>query len=237
MERPELLVEASNITREYRLPNGANLHAVRDVNMAVAPGEFVLVSGRSGSGKTSLLFLLGLLDLPTAGAYRVLGQDVIGKPEDELARIRGGVFGFVYQNFYLLPNRTALENVAAPLEYAPEAEVATGLRRAAELLAELGIRDRSDHTPAQLSGGEQQRVAIARALIREPKLILADEPTGSLDTKTARELAVLLRRLSTERGAAVVIVSHDVALFSSLVDTHYGMDDGTLTLEHRVRED
>lgn len=226
-DRPPL-IETGGLSKIFALPSGDRVGAVRDVTLTVSRGEFTLVSGRSGSGKTTLLFLIGLLDLPTRGEYKLLGQSVSGKDPDELAGIRGRTFGFVYQNYYLLPQRTAVENILAPLEYAPRSEQEAGRSRALALMEELGVAHRRAHMPLQLSGGEQQRVAIARALVRNPRIILADEPTGSLDTSTADGIARQLARLAHESGVAVIVVSHDVALFEPLADAHHTMADGVL---------
>jgi putative ABC transport system ATP-binding protein len=186
------------------------VHAVRELDLAVSEGEFLVVVGTSGSGKTTLLQLLGALDLPSSGEVRFEGRDLGRLGDGELARLRLRAFGFVFQQFNLVPTLTAVQNVEAAL--APRGRSADGRRTAARLLASVGLEDRAGHLPSQLSGGEQQRVAIARALANEPRVILADEPTGNLDTATGEEIVALLGSLSGDQGRTVVVVTHDAAL-------------------------
>jgi putative ABC transport system ATP-binding protein len=178
------------------------------MDLRIAPGEFVVVAGPSGSGKTTLLQLLGALDRPTDGVVRFEGRDLRGLGDRELARLRLSELGFVFQQFNLIPTLTARQNVEAAL--APTG-VDTSARhlRAGELLEAVGLAPRSEHLPSQLSGGEQQRVAIARALANDPRVLLADEPTGNLDTTTGREILALLRQLADGRGLTIVVVTHD----------------------------
>ena len=200
------LVETSGIGRTFRIGPTA-VHALTDVSVTVDRGEMVAVMGPSGSGKTSFMNLLGCLDRPTAGTYRFEGIPVSTLAPDLLARVRNRRIGFVFQSFNLLPRVSAVENVALPLAYARVAR--SQRRRLAEAaLDEVGLAERRTHTPAQLSGGEQQRVAIARALAGGPSLILADEPTGALDTRTGQEIMRLLRHLNA-RGITVVLVTHE----------------------------
>jgi putative ABC transport system ATP-binding protein len=187
---------------------GVEVRALDGVDLAVARGDSLAIMGPSGSGKSTLLGLLGGLDRPTSGSLAFEGRDVARLDDDELARVRNQVVGFVFQNFQLLPRTTALGNVGLPLVYRglPRAE---RHRRASEALAAVGLGHRLRHRPSQLSGGEQQRVAIARALAAEPAMLLADEPTGNLDSRSGEEVLELLARLRAERAVAVVVVTHD----------------------------
>ena len=187
------------------------INAVHDVDLVIEPGEFVALEGPSGSGKTTLLQLLGALDRPSSGRVSFEGRDLSKLPDAELADLRLRSFGFVFQQFNLIPTLTALENVEAKL--APTGASGTELReRASSLLDEVGLRERAEHLPAHLSGGEQQRVAIARALSVEPRVILADEPTGNLDTQTGAEIVESLAGLAARRGATVIVATHDILL-------------------------
>jgi putative ABC transport system ATP-binding protein len=205
MTRPA--VRLVNLHRRYRL-DGAHVDALRGVSLSVARGEFVALVGPSGSGKSTVLNLIGGLDSPTEGQVWVDGVELTAQDERGLTAHRRHRVGFVFQSFNLLPRLTALENVAVPLTFVgvPEAE---RLARARTLLAQVGLGGRLDHRPTQLSGGEQQRVAIARALIAEPALLLADEPTGNLDTATGGEVMALLQRLNAGRGLTLLVVTHD----------------------------
>ena len=207
------LIETDSLFKEYRMGDRPLL-AVRDVSVKIAPGELVAVMGPSGSGKSTFMNLLGCLDSPTAGRYLLAGEDVSRLDSDALARIRNRRIGFVFQHFNLLPRMTAIENVELPLIYAG---IPSAVRRSKALarLREVGLADRAHHQPSQLSGGEQQRVAIARALANDPILILADEPTGALDTRTSVEVMGLFQQLN-DKGITIVVVTHepDVAAFT-----------------------
>ena len=203
------MIEAHGVTRTY-LSGGRPLTVLEDITLAIRPGEFAAIVGPSGSGKTTLLGLLAGLDLPTRGAVRVDGTDLAALDEDGRARLRREKIGFVFQSFQLIPTLTALENVEVPLEL--RGEQPDG--RARDLLARVGLAGRVDHYPAQLSGGEQQRVALARAFATRPRYLFADEPTGSLDTATGREVERLLEELNGEAGTTLVLVTHEADLAS-----------------------
>ena len=202
--------ELSGVGRSF-MRGSARIDAVADVELAIEPGEFVAIEGPSGSGKTTLLQLLGALDRPSSGQVFFSGRDLASLSERELAELRLRSFGFVFQQFNLIPTLNALENVEAKL--APLGAPSTEQReRAAAMLAEVGLAARAEHLPTQLSGGEQQRVAIARALSVEPEVILADEPTGNLDTSTGAEIVELLAGLASRHGTTVIVATHDTAL-------------------------
>ncbi len=204
------LVELRGVTRVYGRGD-AEVHALRGIDLEIAPGEFVAVMGPSGSGKSTCMNIVGCLDVPTAGAYRFEGVAVGGLSRDQRARLRRHFIGFVFQGFNLLGRMSAQENVELPLVYRglPRAERRA---RARDALAAVSLADRASHAPGELSGGQQQRVAIARAIVSEPRLLLADEPTGNLDSQTSREILELLRAYNRERGTTVVIVTHDAAV-------------------------
>ena len=201
-------LEAVDVTRSYVL-EGVTVQALRGVSLRVERGDYAAVVGPSGSGKSTLMHLLGGLDRPTTGVLRVGGRDIAGLTDDELAQVRNATIGFVFQAFQLLGRTSALDNVAMPLVYRG-ARRAERRARAREALERVGMGHRLSHRPAQLSGGEQQRVAIARALVGEPQVLLADEPTGNLDTRTGEEVMALLEALNAEQGVAVVLVTHDL---------------------------
>ena len=204
--------QGGNAEAEPSTENGAEggVEVLSGINLNINSGEFVALQGTSGSGKSTLLHLLGLLDTPTSGTYKLLGRDVSNLPDDELSSLRGSALGFVFQSFYLVPYATALENVMLPGMYSDisQAELRT---RALELLGKVGLADRVNFKPANLSGGQQQRVAMARALLNRPRLILADEPTGQLDSATSAEIMRLFAQVN-ETGTTIVLVTHDEAV-------------------------
>ncbi|MBN1420247.1 MAG: ABC transporter ATP-binding protein [Planctomycetes bacterium] len=200
------MIELRDVSKSYRA-DGSEVAALRDVSLDIERGEYLALLGPSGSGKSTLLHIIGCLDRPTSGTYRLGGLDIGGLDIDRLAEIRATKVGFVFQAFHLMPRMSALENVALPMRFAgvPATERAT---RAEALLERVGLRERAAHRPAQLSGGEAQRVAIARALANRPSILLADEPTGNLDSKSGAEIIALLEELRDE-GRTVIIVTHD----------------------------
>ena len=203
------MIELTGVSRTWEV-GGRPVHALRDVTLSIDAGEYVSVMGPSGSGKSTLLSLLGGLDRPTAGSYRFEGREVASLPDDDLSRLRRERIGFVFQSFHLVPRMTALENVALPLllaGVAPKDRTA----RAAEALASVGLSPRLDHRPDQLSGGEKQRVCLARAVVTRPGLLLADEPTGNLDSASGAEIVALLERLHAS-GITLLVVTHDAGI-------------------------
>jgi putative ABC transport system ATP-binding protein len=202
------IIRVQGLSKRVRGPAG-ELELLRDIDLSIDPGESVAVVGPSGAGKSTLLALIAGLDLPSAGAVTLDGVDLFALDEDERARLRGASVGFVFQSFQLLPTLTALENVMLPLELAGRGDAVAA---ANGVLERVGLAARADHYPRQLSGGEQQRVAIARAFATEPKLLLADEPTGSLDNATGAQIMDLLFGLNRERGTTLVMVTHDDAI-------------------------
>ena len=226
------MMELSGISREY-VVGGETVHALDHVDVRVAAGEYVSIMGPSGSGKSTLLNVLGLLDRPTSGSYRLQGEDVSSLDDDALAAHRQRHIGFIFQFFHLIPRLTALENVELPL-------VLTGAaprlrrERAAGILESVGLKARFDHRPDQLSGGERQRVAIGRAIIMRPSFLLADEPTGNLDTRSGGEIMQILEQLNT-RGMALLLVTHDPAI-GGRAKRHLMLRDGKIVADAREGE-
>ena len=202
------LIQLTGIRKVYDLGE-VQVHALRGVSLAIEPGEYVALVGPSGSGKSTLMNILGCLDRPTEGSYLLAGDEVAHLSADERAHVRNRRIGFVFQNFNLLSRTSALENVELPLLYVRGLTASQRRKRATELLALVGLADRHDHHPAQLSGGQQQRVAIARALANNPAILMCDEPTGNLDTRTAKDVIRLFRALNHEHGITVILVTHD----------------------------
>jgi putative ABC transport system ATP-binding protein len=204
------LIAVHELTKTYSM-DGADVHALRGVSLSIARGEFVAVIGPSGSGKSTFMHILGCLDRPTTGQYVLNGRDVSRLSDDELSAIRNREIGFVFQGFNLLARTSALENVELPLLYSHHARISAAERRtrAMRALAAVGLEERAQHHPNQLSGGQQQRVAIARALMNDPSILLADEPTGNLDSRTSVEVMGIFQRLNTERGITIVLITHE----------------------------
>jgi putative ABC transport system ATP-binding protein len=200
------VIDLVDVYKTYALGE-ISVRALRGVTLSVTPGEYVAIMGSSGSGKTTLMNILGCLDTPSSGIYRLNGLDVCSADEDDLADLRNREIGFVFQSFNLIPRTRALANVELPLAYAGQRRHERR-QRALAALAEVGLADRVDHLPSELSGGQQQRVAIARALVTNPAMILADEPTGNLDSASTREILTILDRLS-DQGATIVLITHE----------------------------
>ncbi|PKN03293.1 macrolide ABC transporter ATP-binding protein [Candidatus Dependentiae bacterium HGW-Dependentiae-1] len=204
------LLQARKLTKTFMLP-GRELTVLHDISFSIEKGEFLSITGQSGSGKSTLMHIIGCLDVPTTGSYFIEGQDISHLSPDELAHIRNKKIGFVFQQFNLLPDLTALENVALPQLYAGISEK-EAYAKAEKLLCSVALDCRLDHHPQRMSGGEQQRVAIARALINDPAIILADEPTGNLDSKTGHMVMDMFFKLNQEAGITIIIVTHDMEL-------------------------
>lgn len=221
------MIEVSHVSKLYRRGDGTPVTALNDVSVVIAAGEFVTIRGPSGSGKSSLLNILGCLDKPTSGTYRLGGEDVSGYSDRQLSRIRCRKIGFVFQSFNLLPRTTALENVEIPMMYNAGH---IDRHKAMAVLQRVGLGDRAPHYGTELSGGEQQRVAIARALINDPPLILADEPTGNLDSAAGEEVMRILQDLNQE-GRTIVLVTHDDAI-AAYAAREIALRDGALSFDH-----
>jgi len=223
------MIQLSAVTRSYNM-GGTEVRALAGVDLAIAAGEFVAVTGPSGSGKSSLLNLLGCLDQPSSGAYRLDGEVVAALDDERVSELRSRKIGFVFQSFFLLPRLTVLENVLLPLRYARSADP-DAPARAHALLNRVGLSDRLTHRPSELSGGQQQRAAIARALIRQPRLLLADEPTGNLDSKSTADVLRLIGELHAE-GQTIVLVTHDADVAAHAL-RHVRLRDGRVEGDER----
>lgn len=221
----DYVVKAKDITKIYQMGE-IEVHALRGVSVNIAPGEILSIMGPSGSGKSTLMNILGCLDRPTSGEYSLNGESVATLTDDQLAEIRNRGVGFVFQSFNLLPRATALANVELPMRYS----ALNGRNRkevAKEALEAVGLGDRIHHRPNELSGGQMQRVAIARALVNDPAIIMADEPTGNLDTKSGDEIMTLLKNLNKDRGTTLIIVTHDPEI-AELTDRVISLRDGLI---------
>ena len=208
MKTDSPLIRLQDVTRTYDLGE-VTVNALRATSLDIDQGEFVALIGPSGSGKSTLMNTLGCLDRPSSGSYLLDGEEIVAMSRDQRARIRNRQIGFIFQNFNLLNRTSALENVEVPLLYSKSVSAGERHRRAKEELTRVGLGDRMGHTTSQLSGGQQQRVAIARALVNRPSILLADEPTGNLDSRTSREVIELFQSLNEDEGLTVIIVTHD----------------------------
>ena len=226
------LIAVHDVTKTYAM-EGTPVHALRGVTLDIHAGEFVAVVGPSGSGKSTFMHILGCLDRPTSGGYLLDGRDVSHLSDDELSAIRNRRIGFVFQGFNLLARTSALENVELPLLYAHDHRLSPAERRRRAMLAltAVGLENRAEHHPNQLSGGQQQRVAIARALLNDPSILLADEPTGNLDSRTSVEVMDIFQRLKEERGITIVLITHEpqVAEYGSRI---IRFKDGRVVADH-----
>jgi ABC-type lipoprotein export system ATPase subunit len=227
------LIELRDIQKIYRRGND-EVHALAGVSLDIEQSEFVSLVGTSGSGKSTLMNTLGCLDRPTSGSYRLDGVEVTTMNLNDRARLRNSRIGFVFQNFNLLQRTSAIENVELPLLYARHIPGAERRDRARQMLEMVGLAERMDHHPAQLSGGQQQRVAIARALVNQPAIVMADEPTGNLDSRTSNEIMQLFERLNTEQGITIILVTHDRELAASARRT-IALRDGLVLQDQRNR--
>ena len=220
------VVRATEITKEFRTGKVV-VHALRGISLKIEAGEMVAIVGPSGSGKSTLLGLLGGLDTPTSGRVEVDSLDITDMNESQLADVRSAKIGFVFQTFNLIPTLTALENVALPAQFARSRSKVKPTRRARELLTTVGLGDRLKHRPAELSGGEQQRVALARAMVNQPALILADEPTGNLDSASGERILEALEQMRRETGTTLVVVTHDPSV-AARADRVLQLHDGRI---------
>lgn len=229
------VIAIRDVCKTYTMAGGMSQSVLKHVNLTVEKGEFVAIMGPSGAGKSTFMNILGCLDRPTSGAYLLGGKEVSAMNDDELARVRNKMLGFIFQGFNLLMRRTLVDNVALPLIYANDIAPQERKKRAESLLEMVGLKGFTDRYPNQISGGMQQRVAIARALVNDPELILADEPTGNLDSKTSDEIMLFLQKLNRERGITIVLVTHepDVAAYAQRL---VRIVDGQIAYDGAVKE-
>ena len=229
------VIVIKDVCKTYTMAGGMSQSVLKHVNLKVEKGEFVAIMGPSGAGKSTFMNILGCLDRPTSGAYLLGGKEVSAMNDDELARVRNKMLGFIFQGFNLLMRRTLVDNVALPLIYANDIAPQERKKRAESLLEMVGLKGFTDRYPNQISGGMQQRVAIARALVNDPELILADEPTGNLDSKTSDEIMLFLQKLNRERGITIVLVTHepDVAAYAQRL---VRIVDGQIAYDGAVKE-
>jgi len=230
MNKP--IIELENVSKIYKLGK-VNVKALYNLNLKIYPKEFLAIIGKSGSGKTTCLSIMGCLDLPTRGKVKLLGKDISKFDDRELSKIRGKTIGFIFQMFNLIPTLTTLENVTLPMIF-QGVDKEKRIKRAKKLLKLVGLEERMNHRPMELSGGEQQRVAIARALANEPQIILADEPTGNLDTKSGKMIIDILEKINKEKGTTLVIVTHDVEL-ASRASRIIKLEDGKIVKEWKKK--
>jgi putative ABC transport system ATP-binding protein len=223
------MIEMKNLTKTYEMGTQV-VHALRGIDMNIEEGEFVAIMGPSGSGKSTLMNMIGCLDIPSGGIYKLDGIDVSDMSPDDRSRIRNKRIGFVFQQFNLLPRTSALKQVALPLMYAGVSR-SDRIKRSKEALALVGLGDRMDHKPDELSGGQQQRVAIARALCNDPNIILADEPTGALDTQTGEEILGIFKHLHEEKGITIIMITHDPEI-AEHAQRSIWIRDGLIQEEH-----
>lgn len=228
IERKSVIVDLENVKKIYKLGE-VEVYALRGISLKIYEGEFIAIVGKSGSGKSTCLNLIGCLDKPTSGRVKLVGKDITKLSENELAKIRGKTIGFVFQMFNLIPTLNTLENVMLPMIF-QNVKKEERIRRAKEIIKLVGLEKRMFHKPNELSGGERQRVAIARALVNNPKLILADEPTGNLDSKSGRMIIDLLIKINKERKTTLVVVTHDYEL-ASLAKRIIKLEDGKIVEE------
>jgi len=225
------LIELRDVWKVYDLGE-VKVEALKNASLTIEPGEFVALVGPSGSGKSTLMNTLGCLDRPTSGSYRLADEEISTMSRDERARIRNRRLGFVFQNFNLLARTSALENVELPLFYSTGVSARDRRRRALEVLEKVGLTDRLHHHPSQLSGGQQQRVAIARALVNSPSILMCDEPTGNLDSRTSKEVIQLFKQLNQDNGINVILVTHDQDI-ARIADRIIVLHDGEIVDDTR----
>lgn len=231
-KKRRIIVELENVKKVYKLGN-VDVHAIKGINLKIYDGEFLAIVGKSGSGKSTCLNLIGCLDRPTSGRIKLLGKDISKLSESELARIRGKTIGFVFQMFNLIPTLNTIENVMLPMIF-QGVKKEERVKKAKEIIKLVGLENRMFHKPNELSGGERQRVAIARALVNEPKIILADEPTGNLDSKSGKMIIDLLMKINKEKGTTLVVVTHDIEL-ASLAERIVKLEDGKI-VEEKIKK-